>query len=319
MIWCADVDECAAGTAQCDEKSFCVDTQGSYMCECKNGYKQSGGGCVDVDECESEVDDCHEHAVCKNTDGSFTCECAEGYQGDGRMCEKTVGPCDSNPCGDKADCEVLGNSYTCTCHKGYEMADGQCADIDECTAGTHNCDTHAVCTNTPGSYTCTCGKGYTGSGESCQDVDECVGNAAGCDIHAVCTNLPGSFSCACKSGFEGNGYKCVEKPVVPGQIFCESWTAWSKCDGTTAESTRHCIALPIKKETRECPGKEKTDCGKFEEWSPCPGAVNNLSHRRRERFGEAGCEHAELVRECPHAGASPFCVQRKYVFCRRLH
>ena len=41
------------------------------------------------------------------------------------------------------------------------------SDIDECTAGTHNCDTNAACTNTPGSFTCTCNQGYTGDRVMC--------------------------------------------------------------------------------------------------------------------------------------------------------
>ena len=40
-------------------------------------------------------------------------------------------------------------------------------DIDECTAGTDNCDDNASCGNTVGGFTCTCNTGYTGSGVSC--------------------------------------------------------------------------------------------------------------------------------------------------------
>ncbi len=34
-----------------------------------------------------------------------------------------------------------------------------CADVDECTQGTHQCDVNAVCANNVGSYTCTCNQG----------------------------------------------------------------------------------------------------------------------------------------------------------------
>ena len=51
------------------------------------------------------------------------------------------------------------------------------SDINECTEGTHMCDTLAICTDTEGSYTCTCNSGYTGSGEMCigksRNIMEC--------------------------------------------------------------------------------------------------------------------------------------------------
>ena len=42
------------------------------------------------------------------------------------------------------------------------------SDIDECTAGTHNCQQQ--CTNTPGSFTCGCNTGYEllANGYQCQ-------------------------------------------------------------------------------------------------------------------------------------------------------
>jgi hypothetical protein len=41
-------------------------------------------------------------------------------------------------------------------------------DINECTAGTGNCDANAACTNTAGSFTCACNTGYNGDGTSCK-------------------------------------------------------------------------------------------------------------------------------------------------------
>ena len=40
-------------------------------------------------------------------------------------------------------------------------------DIDECTAGSHNCAEEATCTDTDGSFTCACRSGYSGNGQNC--------------------------------------------------------------------------------------------------------------------------------------------------------
>ena len=42
-----------------------------------------------------------------------------------------------------------------------------CTDVNECQAGTDNCDSNANCTNTMGSFTCACKTGYQGDGVSC--------------------------------------------------------------------------------------------------------------------------------------------------------
>ena len=41
------------------------------------------------------------------------------------------------------------------------------ADINECEAGKHHCDSNAFCNNTKGSYNCTCKPGFTGNGVNC--------------------------------------------------------------------------------------------------------------------------------------------------------
>ena len=41
------------------------------------------------------------------------------------------------------------------------------ADVNECTANTHNCHPNADCTNTNGGFTCACKSGFSGSGTSC--------------------------------------------------------------------------------------------------------------------------------------------------------
>ena len=53
---CQNVDECAQRLHNCIDtaKSQCRDTDGSFTCPCRVGFKmdQVGGQCVDLDECE---------------------------------------------------------------------------------------------------------------------------------------------------------------------------------------------------------------------------------------------------------------------------
>ena len=56
----------------------CVNSEGSFECVCKNGFKKSGKFCVDDNECDRE-DICGEHASCHNWYGGYTCACHRGY------------------------------------------------------------------------------------------------------------------------------------------------------------------------------------------------------------------------------------------------
>ncbi|CAK9301387.1 unnamed protein product [Gordionus sp. m RMFG-2023] len=112
---CIDIDECL-NTTLCEHS--CSNTRGSYICQCKDGYRlnENKHNCDDVNEC-------HEffganslcQGMCINEIGSFKCGCPDGYHllYDGRSC-KDIDECMSpNLCKDEQICINTRGSYVC--------------------------------------------------------------------------------------------------------------------------------------------------------------------------------------------------------------
>lgn len=90
-------------TMTCDANADCVNTVGSYRCECKAGYSGNGTQCAgmstmtskfyhsvmlsdlshcfsDINECQAPSPPCGADSLCKNTIGNFTCVCKAGLE-----------------------------------------------------------------------------------------------------------------------------------------------------------------------------------------------------------------------------------------------
>ncbi|XP_065176645.1 agrin-like [Sycon ciliatum] len=109
------------------------------------------------------------------------------------------------------------NSVVCGADGQPSMINGTptCEDIDECTAGGHNCTAMASCNNTIGSFECLCKNGYYGKGtacEECQFIDSIIFNVASID------KASGKVTCA--AGFTrvgGTGTASCPKNSSTGQ------------------------------------------------------------------------------------------------------
>ncbi|XP_043097249.1 nephronectin a isoform X2 [Puntigrus tetrazona] len=88
---CVDVDECATGQAVCPRFRKCINTFGSYICKCHDGfdlqYINGKYQCTDVNECSSNQHQCSPYATCYNTPGSYKCKCKDDYRGVGYDCK----------------------------------------------------------------------------------------------------------------------------------------------------------------------------------------------------------------------------------------
>ncbi|XP_065194002.1 adhesion G protein-coupled receptor L4-like [Sycon ciliatum] len=97
-----DIDECSRPDLNnCDQPpvAYCINSYGSFGCECNTGFDGNGRECEDVDECTAGVHQCNEHAMCNNTVGSYSCYCQSGYKGDGTNCQVDL-------CGSSANSEL---------------------------------------------------------------------------------------------------------------------------------------------------------------------------------------------------------------------
>ena len=89
LSYSPDIDECICD--QCGDNATCVDTIGSFICNCREGFTREDeffciseliyyqktiitmDGLVDIDECTSSP--CGVSAECIDTVGSFVCIC----------------------------------------------------------------------------------------------------------------------------------------------------------------------------------------------------------------------------------------------------
>lgn len=137
--------------------AMCVNTIGSYTCECNNGFEYKEGiGCIDINECaDSSLNDCPPPAICVNYYGYYFCKCKSGFEHkEGIGCVKMNKCADSslNECHPLAICTSYYQSYTCTCPYGY-YGDGRHCEVNECQQGTP-CTSNEECIKYVGSYSC---------------------------------------------------------------------------------------------------------------------------------------------------------------------
>nr|XP_042703530.1 adhesion G protein-coupled receptor E5-like isoform X1 [Chrysemys picta bellii] len=218
----SDIDECKKTPDICGPNATCINTNGSYWCECRAGYVPSNRNttlCEDIDECQGlSPADCGPHSNCTNVAGNYSCSCSDGYKprsgkanfthASGDTCQD-IDECQRNGtiCEPHGTCINTPGSYMCKCSWGFGKSQKDpskiCTDIDECRKTPDICSPNATCINTYGSYRCECQAGYVPSNRNttlCQDIDECKTPDI-CGPNATCINTNGSYWCECRAGY----------------------------------------------------------------------------------------------------------------------
>lgn len=201
---------CSTTTHGCDH--FCINTPGSYLCRCKQGYvlNPDGRTCRTEDLCATENHGCEQ--ICVNTLGSYLCQCYEAYKldRDGKSCT-IVDYCALDTHGCQHKClNDDNNSYVCQCQPGFILnADKKtCRRPDYCALSNHGCQHE--CVNTDDSYNCRCRPGYSLNADkkTCTKINYCSQGNHGCEHECVSTDT--SFVCKCRKGYalNRNGKTC---------------------------------------------------------------------------------------------------------------
>uniref|UniRef100_A0A8D3BIL8 Fibrillin 1 n=1 Tax=Scophthalmus maximus TaxID=52904 RepID=A0A8D3BIL8_SCOMX len=234
-----DINECQELPGLC-QGGQCINTFGSFQCECPKGYALNTETrvCEDVNECE-RPGVCGP-GQCYNTIGNYTCICPVDYMqvnGGNNCMDMRKSYCYRNFYSDNGTCDGeltfnmtkkmcccsynIGRAWNKPCERcpvpstdefailcgserpGYyiDITTGRVIDIDECREIPGVCE-NGVCINMIGSFRCECPIGFVYSDKLliCEDIDECQ-NGPVCQQNAACLNMPGSYRCECKPGY----------------------------------------------------------------------------------------------------------------------
>lgn len=185
--FCKDIDDCASNPCKHGD---CTDQgQASYTCDCNVPGWTDFNCDFDINECFMGTHECHVDARCVNVPGGYECRCLSGWEGDGYTCTD-MDDCDPDPCDPVHGSCIDGgpNKWICECDYGWTGA--TCAfDLDDCAAGTHECDSNAACLNQDqGMHQCTCNYPVGENGGGYYDPNIPVGKKPGtlCVACTVC-------------------------------------------------------------------------------------------------------------------------------------
>uniref|UniRef100_A0AAY4CEM9 Fibrillin-1 n=1 Tax=Denticeps clupeoides TaxID=299321 RepID=A0AAY4CEM9_9TELE len=230
-----DIDECTADPTLC-KNGQCINTDGSFRCECPFGFSldYTGTTCQDTDECD--LGSPCGNGTCTNTIGGFECSCSDGFEPGPMITCEDVNECTQNPLLCAFRCVNTFGSYECRCPSGYILREDRrmCKDHNECEDGIDDCATRGMmCKNLIGTFMCICPPGQVRhpNGEACIDLNECSTKPGICK-NGRCENTVGSYRCKCDEGFvpSSTQTECLDNR----QGFCFTEVLQTLCQMTSS-------------------------------------------------------------------------------------
>ena len=253
-IECHDVDECVLGLDDCDTFASCVNTDGSFTCECMQGFEDKGRICTKY-HCRNQTDN-----ETRSNDGNITvtddelCTCIGEYLNTGRTCTD-IDECmwDSFNCPSSAPvCQNLMGGYECSCDA---VDNSSCDAVSPCDSSNKTCNDNMTCIAVGIEHYCVCSEGYTEdqNGTVCIDINECINLEfyGSCDVNAECINVQGGFECMCRPGFLQSGDTCFEIDECEGTVTNTVEGRLQECHAGACASTQTCALYNVSNDGRK--------------------------------------------------------------------
>ncbi|KAI1288259.1 Fibulin-1 [Halotydeus destructor] len=199
---CVDIDECQDNKDACKSNETCVNTHGSFHCDCARGFEMKDGVCQDMDECSLAMPVCSAiTSICLNNHGSYECKCKPGFERDRfnpHQCNNINECLDLTTCPPEATCFDSRGSFTCKCTNDLVLTENNTCEHP--APETEECHGKKVFDEELKGYKCTCPDGFNLTrditGVHCTDYDECdYGKTACPGEDQICVNTFGSHKC----------------------------------------------------------------------------------------------------------------------------
>ena len=224
---CENINECEKEPSICPSNNMeCIDTIGSYRCECKPGSELVGGICIDIDECNvhPSLQPCGKRGVCSNLPMNFyECKCNSGYtpSDDKRSCQDNrIGTCFLKYHArygllKSVNIETHVTKDQCCCSVGQGWKAQTFSNVP--TDNVDNVEKCPVYGSAEWRELCPFGRGFSKHGNDINDCEiiprACNTNIEpGTGMAGNCINQAPSYQCICMNGFQAtsDGKDCED-------------------------------------------------------------------------------------------------------------